>query len=264
MIKQAYKATLNERLDSLLRKHGVPVGVIHVTDIVDYLGKVTAPKDFANEHSAALTEVFDEFWRGFKGLDQFDHVDYGEDGRTYRGNEERRFEFAVKSGLWERTAQDEAFDEEEDRAANDVEYAEELAQKERDAKRPFYQEYLIPIPRQSEGASTETFLVMAYKYYDAIKDGYIDEETGEFRKKDVEYRRYTESYVKKLLSHPIKSVKFQRGYGGPGRAEPEQMRYEVKRIFLAEKDVSVTTDPFNVKVGFIPEWIGIELGERIS
>lgn len=82
--------------------------------------------------------------------------------------------------------------------------------------------------------------------------------------KKTEYRDYTPNWVKKLLSHPIRTVKFQRGYGGPGHAAPEQMVWTVAGISLVESETGVRGDPANPPEGMIPDAIAIDLGERVS
>lgn len=122
------------------------------------------------------------------------------------------------------------------------------------AMRENWKDYIIPIPPPPKKCSSEVFLTLAYKYYDAIKRG----------EKTTEYRDYTPNWVKKLLSHPIKTVKFQRGYGGPGHAEPEQMVFEVKKIWLYESETDTKGDPENPPEGILPEMLAIDLGNRIS
>lgn len=120
--------------------------------------------------------------------------------------------------------------------------------------RGHWRDFILPIPPPSRNASGELFLTLAYEFYDAIKAG----------TKKTEYRDYTENWVKKILSNPIRTVKFQRGYGGPGRAKPEQMVWTVKHVWLYESDMQQKGDPHNPPEGILPDCIAIDLGEQIG
>ena len=62
----------------------------------------------------------------------------------------------------------------------------------------------------------------------------------------------------------IGTVKFQRGYGGPGRPKPEQMVWTVKKVWLYESDTDQKGDPLNPPEGILPDCIAIDLGCRVS
>ncbi len=123
-----------------------------------------------------------------------------------------------------------------------------------DEMRAHWQDFIIPIPPPPKNAGDELYLTLAYEFYDAIKSG----------KKRTEYREYTENWVKKILSHPVRTVKFQRGYGGPGRPKPEQMVWTVKKAWLYESGTGVKGDPSNPPKGILPDCIAIDLGKRVS
>ena len=120
--------------------------------------------------------------------------------------------------------------------------------------RAHWRDFILPIPPPSKSAGDELFLTLAYEFYDAIKAG----------TKKTEYRDYTANWVKKILSNPVRTVKFQRGYGGPGRGKPEQMVWTVKKVWLYESDTDQKGDPRNPPEGILPDCIAIDLGCRVS
>ena len=119
--------------------------------------------------------------------------------------------------------------------------------------RKHWRDFLIEIPEPPKKASDEIFLTLAYRFYDAIEAG----------EKTTEYRDYTENWVKKLLTHPIRRVKFQRGYGGSGHDEPRQMTWEVAKISLYDSETGEKGDPLNPPAGILPDAIAIDLGKRL-
>lgn len=112
----------------------------------------------------------------------------------------------------------------------------------------------LPIPPSPKKLNTEVYLTMAYEPYDWIEEG----------EKTTEFREYCEYYVKKLLSQPLKTVRFQRGYGGPGHDAPRQMRWTVARIEYYDINSRQSAPIDNPPAGFRPTHIAIDLGERIS
>ena len=97
--------------------------------------------------------------------------------------------------------------------------------------------------------SGEGYFVLKGEYYDAIETG----------RKTTEYRDLTPRNLS--LSIGIKTVKFQRGYGHPGKP-PKQMRYEVSFVRLMDAS-DRECDPFALPSGFIATTIAIHLGKRI-
>lgn len=266
MINEDYMEKLKARLADLLVKHGVPRTPgdgLEVVDLVDELGCVYVEKNAANKYSAELTEVFREFLR-FDGLSRTNHIDYGENGEVYRGNEKRKFEFAVTRKLWHKAERDREYDRELDREFDEEGYLEQKMAKEKEEKRKFWREYLIPVPPPRPNAPSELFLTMAYQPYDDIKNGYVDEEDGQHKFKRIEFRRYTPNWVKRVLSTPPKTVCFQRGYGGPGRPKPEQMVWTVTEVGLYEMDTHRLCRMDDVLEGILPDFVYLKLGERIS
>ena len=98
--------------------------------------------------------------------------------------------------------------------------------------------------------SGEGYFVLKGEYYDAIEAG----------RKTTEYRDLTPRNLS--LSIGIKTVKFQRGYGHPGKP-PRQMRYEVSSVRLMDAE-DRECDPYAIPPGFIAATIAIHLGKRIG
>ena len=98
--------------------------------------------------------------------------------------------------------------------------------------------------------SGEGYFVLKGEYYDAIEAG----------RKTTEYRDLTPRNLS--LSIGIKTVKFQRGYGHPGKP-PKQMRFEVKSVRLLDAS-DRECDPYAIPPGFIATTIAIHLGRRIG
>jgi hypothetical protein len=112
----------------------------------------------------------------------------------------------------------------------------------------------LPIPPPPKKLNAEVYLPMAYEPYDWIEKG----------EKTTEFREYCEYYVKKLLSQPLKTVRFQRGYGGPGHDAPRQMRWTVAKIEYYDINSRRSAPIDNPPAGFRPTHIAIDLGDRIS
>ncbi len=121
-----------------------------------------------------------------------------------------------------------------------------------DEKRTHWRDFIIPVPPPPKKSSDEVYLTLAYAPYDDIECG----------AKRTEYRDYTEHWVKMLLSRPVRTVRFQRGYGGRGHAEPDQMVWTVEKIWLMESWTGAKCEPDNIPEGFLPDVIAIDLGER--
>ena len=118
------------------------------------------------------------------------------------------------------------------------------------------------LPEQTPG-SDQAYAPLKYEYYDAIESG----------EKTVEYREYTEGWAKKLLSRPMKTIKFSRGYGQPGKP-PRQMVYAIEKIGIVDApsgteiparhpDGELVWDG-DVDGDFTPTHFAIHLGKRIS
>ena len=117
-----------------------------------------------------------------------------------------------------------------------------------------WREELIPIPPAPEKYYEEIYLSMQYDYYDEIESG----------ERVTEFRYYNEYYVEKLLSHPLKTVRFFRGRGGPGRPTPKNMVFEIKKIYLYDYGRKIECDPWKLDTPIEPDLIAIDLGRRLS
>ena len=112
----------------------------------------------------------------------------------------------------------------------------------------------IPIPPPPKKLNSEVYLTLAYEPYDAIERG----------EKKTEFREYRPYYVKKLLSQHLKTVRFQRGYGGPGHDVPRQMTWTISGIEYYDIYSRECAPIANPPKDFRPTHIAIDLGERLS
>lgn len=122
------------------------------------------------------------------------------------------------------------------------------------------QRFIVPEP--STG-SDQVYAPLRYEFYDAIESG----------EKNTEYREYNSSWAKKLLSRPMKTIKFSRGYGHSGE-KPRQMVFAIVNIGIVDanseteissrhEDGSLVCD-VDVEESFMPTHFAIHLGERLS
>ena len=118
------------------------------------------------------------------------------------------------------------------------------------------------LPEQSPG-SDQAYAPLKYEFYDAIESG----------EKTVEFREYNEGWAKKLLSRPMKTIKFSRGYGQSGKA-PRQMVFAIEKIGIVDAhseteipvrhpDGTLVCDG-DVDEDFMPTHFAIHLGARLS
>lgn len=104
---------------------------------------------------------------------------------------------------------------------------------------------------------------MAYEWYDRIASG----------EKTVEYKNLTRYWLKRLVGAVgadgvrgfPKYIRFQRGYGGPGRPKPDKMTFEIAKVVLSDEALSERpiTDG-EVEAGFNPAYFAIILGRRVA
>lgn len=250
MIKEDYLKELNGRLSELAEKYGVPIGELRIDHEYCAVCSIEFPYDMAIEYGDQITAMEDELER-FVGVDEV--YDPSRDDGICKG-QSRRMGITVKRGRWYLGPIDKAIEDEEDRMDSDPEYRAKKLEEQRAEMRKHWRENLIPIPPPPPDATDEAYLVLAYKYYDMIKSG----------EKTTEFRAYSPFWVMRLLSHPIKTVRFQRGYGGPGHPPPEQMVFKVKDIVLYEIETKKECPPDNPCEGILPTHIAIDLGERIE
>ena len=250
MVNEDCLARLNKALCAALKRNGLEGAPLKVVQWLDNIGIVEVPKAIANANSAALDAVADELSSHPDVEKMFDESR----GLFLRGAEVREIDLFVRKGLWVRTADDDAKAKREIDAyvEGTPEYEKRLAKIDADMRR-FYKDYIIPVPPPPKSFSTEVFLVLRYDAYDAIKAG----------AKTTEFRDYNEYYVAKLLSHPIKTVRFQRGYGSRGGAKPEQMVWSVKAVSLYDEGTRKECRPGEEPEGFLASHITIDLDRRI-
>ncbi len=249
MITEQAKALI---LDAL-KKHADELGLdipIVVEDYYDAMCTVPVPKEIANSRDEDVAELSDrmaacEFLK--------ECYDKGR-GQFLRGAEVRQFEITVADGYWTHSEVDEKIEEEEMSVYYDQDKYKAWEAQQLEEKKKYWKEYIIPIPPPPKKCLDELYLTMAFEPYDQIKSG----------EKVTEFRQYNKTWVKRILSHPLKTVKFQRGYGGPGLPPPEQMVWSIKKIYLYEMDNKMEGDPWNPPEGIVPTFIAIDLGERIS
>ena len=111
-------------------------------------------------------------------------------------------------------------------------------------------QFLIDIKPEWRRGPKNVYLTLAYEYFDAIKAG----------TKTVEYRKYTENWVKRLLGPKVEKVTLQRGYGKGA----EKMVVEVTGIELQEDDTNTRAKPGEEPPFFSPDWIIVHLGKILS
>ena len=250
MIKEDYLKELNGRLSELAEKHGVPIGELRIDHGYCAECEVEFPYEMASEYWDQISLLTDELEK-FVGI--HDIYDPSRDDGLRKG-QGRKLEITVKRGRWYLGPIDKAIEDEEDRIYSDPEYRAKKLEEERAEMRKHWRENLIPIPPPPKNATDEVYLTLDYEYYDMIKSG----------EKTTEFREYSPYWVKRLLSHPIKTVRFQRGYGGPGHPPPEQMVFKVKDIVLYEIATKKECPADNPCEGILPTHIAIDLGERID
>lgn len=123
---------------------------------------------------------------------------------------------------------------------------------------------IVPLPNHQKAKGDSVYLTIDKSYFEAI-------ETGE---KTTEFRTLNQYYADKLLGkgEPLKFVKLQDGYGGKGRKKPQQMKFEISAIVLADDygaefpaytNGNPTTDK-DLPEHFLPTMYGIKLGKRID
>lgn len=250
MVKTDYMTMLQGRLAELLGGLSL-CPHLRVEQYVDDTCRIRFPKDIANTRRDAITLVAEEMAKtdGIKEMS-----DTWRDTDVFRGSETRDVYLVVSRKHWSKTKEDREWWERENGLLEDDDKLREKLKQEREEKRKYSKEYLIPIPRPSASRPAELYLTMAYEPYDLIKSG----------EKVTEFRAYCETWVKRILANmgTLKTVKFQRGYGGPGRPKPEQMVWTIKNIELYDIETRESSDPLHVKDGFIPTHIAIDLGIR--
>ena len=250
MIKEAYLKKLNDHLLEFSKQVGLPIGDYRIDHGLNSVAEIKFRHDFANQYREKISEVMEMFTK-VPGI--FEICDFQSED-VLRGGEVRSVGIEVKRRYWYEGHIEEEWDEEQERLDTDPEYAKKKQEEELAEKRKYWRDYLIPIPKPPKDATDEAYLTLDYKYYDMIKSG----------EKTTEFRAYSPFWVKRLLSHPIKTVRFQRGYGGPGHPPPEQMVWSVKDIVLYEIGTRRECPADNPSEGIMPTHIAIDLAKRLD
>lgn len=257
MVKQEILLKISRELTKLCNEFGVSSN-LEVKNFFDNECSVSIPSALANEKDADLAKVAE----GLRKIPEIADVYDRGAGRIIRGNDYRQFEISVKDGSWTHGEEDDVAAEKSFAEYLDPNFSKKLEAKEAEDRQKNWKNYLIPMPPQDGSENTELYLTMAYEPYDWIDVGY--DENGKHVYKREEFRSYNDYYAKKLLSHPLKTVKFQRGYGGPGRGKPKQMRFEIKDITMWDPINNIDCSPKNPKEGVAPQFFVIKLGERLK
>lgn len=234
---------IGTELERLCAENRIPTRLV-AKNIFDSECDVAIPADVANSCADELEAVRKGLLKMGCILEIYDRGA----GRIIRGDDFRQFEITVKDGHWTHSEADERAEEE----STEVPFDDDEKGNS----------WLIPLPEPDGSKNTEVFLTLCYEPYDWIDVGYM--ENGERKFKTEEFRAYNEYYSKKLLSHEIRTVRFQRGYGGPGRPIPKQMRFEVKYIKIWDQRHDIECDPRKPVKGIVPQYFVIGLGKRLK
>jgi len=244
VIKEDFLERLNAEIAPLLARRSLPNAM--VSHGYREVGVLSFEPDVANSKRDDIISLAEEI-RGIIGVKDAG-IPFERD--VVHSGETLDIEIDVKRGRWYYGDKDRQQDDDFDRMCDDDAYAERVLKDKRDKRRRYYQEYLLPIPSPAKDATNRAFLILDGENYDLIASG---EKTSEFR-------RYGDFWLKRLCSHPINTVVFQRGYGGPGRPPPEKMEWEVGRIYLYEYAAKIECEAWRTDVPIIPDWIVIDLG----
>lgn len=256
MVNPDFLAVINTAIVALAAKYGVP-NPPQAEQYVDEICVIRFSKHLANDHADEIDKIADDLEK-VDGVSEM--TDSARQRDRFRGIETRDVYLCVKRKHWTKTAADRAYWKEEelyyDGDPGAVARFKAKEAEKREEMRKYYKEFILPIPKPSPTKPTELYLTMAYEPYDLIKKG----------EKVTEFRAYCETWVKRILANmgTLRTVKFQRGYGGPGRPKPEQMIWTIKKIDLYDIETRESSDPINVKEGFLPTHIAIDLGVRMD
>ena len=240
MIKKAYLDKLNASLAALAKKHGVGCSLV-VEQGGEGIGLVEIPKAAHEKWHREIDLLEEEFIAHSTIVDAEDES---------RGRAKLKKSSAARWLVFE-VAEDQSYESPDDEKVT-------LAMQERVFAPPPPSEYETPdpktglyrIPPPAKSTPDQIYLTLAYEPYDAIKSG----------EKRTEFRAYTPNYVRKLLSKPPKTVKFQRGYGKGA----EQMVWEVAKIDLYDMKTRRSARSGSEPKDFRPTHIAIDLGVRID
>lgn len=103
--------------------------------------------------------------------------------------------------------------------------------------------------------STQAYVVLKEEFYNRIKAG----------TKKTEYRDFTKYWIERLLTHPLRTIKLNRGY------TEDHMIFEIdwigvidgeREIHAFDKDGDM--NPEGASEDFQPDTISIHLGKRLK
>lgn len=237
MIKQKYLSRLNSNLGKLVQRHGLSHPIV-IEQGGEDVGIVEVSKELHEKSHEAIDSIFDDFIEGEDGIVDA-HDDHLGTSKIKKGHHRRYLVFTV--------AEDQAYKSPEDQKilAAMQERMNSSDYEIRDPKTGLYK-----IPPAERNAPEQVYLTLSYEAYDAIESG----------EKTTEFRAYTPNYVKRLLSKPPKTVKFQRGYGKGA----EQMVWTVKTVDLYNILTRRSAKPGSEPKDFRPTHIAIDLAKRID
>lgn len=250
MVNEDFLLLLNEKWREFAKNRGIG-SVPAIENRWDNFCQCKIPKALGNAMRSELSDAIDDIC-GIEGVESVDDLMYD---IVLRGDETRDVDIFVCGGKYTKTRADRvAKDLEADKFDPETEaYAAEQKRIE-ESRRRNYRDYIIDVPECPKKFNTEVYLPLAFEYYDQIEAG----------EKVTEFRKYTKNWVKRLLSHPIETVRFQRGYSDYGTGAVKQMTFRIKGVELYDSMTRRSCPADAIPEGFIPDFIAIDLGERLS
>lgn len=221
MITREGIAWLQSRLDGIFAARGLGTAP-RVEQYGPWTGKVVFPDGMSDDDILSVSEEFVNHPSFVEGDNIFLGVAGEELGEEYTDEEARTFIFDISEKAYI-----------------------EITQFERDAHNAAY----ILKPKNPDRPLQNVFLPMKYRFFDDIAAG----------RKTVECRKYTQTYVDKLLTNNLRYVTFQRGY----EKGAKQMTYGIIGIELADADGERRYAPEAIPDFAEPEWIVVKLGKRL-
>lgn len=248
MIKSEIRKAIEKELYKQAEMLNFPV--LEVKDLYDNFCEIRITAEQSRQHPGMAYHLATQLMQ-IKGIEKV--YDTGARAAELAVVEERRLEITVGPDQWTHTEDDEKAFNDSLRRYFDPVYDKMLREKEDAERMKHWRDYILPIPACPKHYSTELYLTLAYEPYDFIKNG----------EKRTEFRSYTPLWVQRILSHPLSTVRLQRGYGGAGRPKPEQMTFEIKGIKLYDIRTGTETDPYKPEP-IIPTHFAIDLGRRLQ
>ena len=114
---------------------------------------------------------------------------------------------------------------------------------------------IITTDSADDQPSTQAYVVLKEEFYNRIKAG----------TKKTEYRDFTEYWIQRLLDHPLKTIKLNRGYS------EDHMIFEIDWIGVIDGEREIHAFDENGEMNeegkgddFHPDTISINLGKRLK